>query len=203
MAMVDYGVIVLKDGVFVNKNFGLFRHMIDAIGCDIRVVTDEDGNPVDLDGNFFDYIGDKDMFIAFYRYQMVVVKDKKIVWSFWGQDCDSQTRYFSEGNVTVELLDKNKYKDEYKLDSETLQRYYNDLDKNTIRRIMSKFARDRKVKRFKKNSGRLVVTWEYNGHKYKVIYGYGIDNQEEVWKDIRFKYDFTDNDRSVIDPLFQ
>lgn len=61
--MIDYGAIVIKDGKCVQKDH--FDHMIDSVGY------------VDpqMDGNYFSFIGDKEVTFAFYKN---IVKIKSI-----------------------------------------------------------------------------------------------------------------------------
>lgn len=54
MAMLDYGAILKVDGEFVNKNEDLFmKDMKKAVGFTLNSVTDENGNIIPIDGNFF------------------------------------------------------------------------------------------------------------------------------------------------------
>ena len=59
MAMIDYGAIAWKDGKCIST--GMFDSMIECVGW-------RDGDEKDrLDNNYFTYIGDKDLTLAFYK----------------------------------------------------------------------------------------------------------------------------------------
>ena len=63
MAFIDYGAIAFKNGKCIQNSF--FMDMKESIGRSI------DG----IDGNYFSYIGDSDLVIAFYKCQMVIFTD--------------------------------------------------------------------------------------------------------------------------------
>ena len=58
MAMIDYGAIVWKDGKLISTD--MFTEMKDMVGWD-------DEGEHRLKGNYFAYIGDKDLTIGFYK----------------------------------------------------------------------------------------------------------------------------------------
>ena len=50
---------------------------------------------------------------------------------------------------------------------------------------------------------RFIAEWDYNGHHYEVIFGYGIDNDEEVWNKIKNdSYGFRQDEIAIIDSWF-
>lgn len=60
------------------------------------------------------------------------------------------------------------------------------------------------VERLDNKTQRWLATWIHNGNKYEVIFGYGIDPDEEVWNRIKFDgYKFTDIEREIIDEWFK
>ena len=68
MAMIDYGAIAWKDGKLISTD--MFTDMEEMVGW-----TDKDSNlkvHEKLDGNWFAYIGDKDLTICFYKYVMYI-----------------------------------------------------------------------------------------------------------------------------------
>lgn len=76
MAMMDYGAIAFKNGKLISTD--MFTSMMDMVGWkdtekDIYhdYNTDKD-KPLELNGNYFAYVGDKDCTLAFYKCQMVV-----------------------------------------------------------------------------------------------------------------------------------
>src|SRR5574344_1860060 len=64
MAMIDYGAIAWKNGKLISTD--LFTPMKDMVGWDD---SDLDLEPP-LEGNYFAYIGDKDLTLAFYKHTM-------------------------------------------------------------------------------------------------------------------------------------
>lgn len=90
MAMLDYGALVIKNGIPVNKNCGLFMDAPDYFDDEVK-------------GNYFAYCGDEEYSLCFY---------------------------------------------------------------NTLK---------------------YSATWEYKGDKWEVIFGYGIEPDEDVFNDITSK----------------
>lgn len=78
MAYIDYGAIVFKNGKLISN--GIFDSMIDMVGWeDTKEDTYYDysaneDRPLNLNGNYFAYIGDKDCTLAFYKEQIVIVE---------------------------------------------------------------------------------------------------------------------------------
>lgn len=134
MAMMDYGAIAFKNGKLISTE--MFTPMIDMVGWED---TDKDtyhnyqtnkDEPLELNGNYFAYIGDKDCTLAFYKTQIVIVSRYKddgtfgydheylngtgYTWSKW-------KNYAGGSDVTVTkrngyLVCKWKYKgDKYKV----------------------------------------------------------------------------------------
>ena len=78
MAMMDYGAIAFKNGKLISTD--MFTPMIDMVGWedteeDMRhnYYTNKD-EPLNLKGNYFAYIGDKDITVAFYKCGLIIVK---------------------------------------------------------------------------------------------------------------------------------
>ena len=69
MAMIDYGAIAWKDGKLISTE--MFTEMKDMVGWD-------DDGEYGLKGNYFAYIGDKDLTIGFYKNVMHVVDHDSI-----------------------------------------------------------------------------------------------------------------------------
>ena len=63
MAMLDYGAIAWKDGKLISTE--MFTEMKDMVGWD-------DDGKYGLKGNYFAYIGDKDLTIGFYKSVMYI-----------------------------------------------------------------------------------------------------------------------------------
>ena len=81
MAMIDYGAIAFKNGKLISTD--MFTPMIDMVGWedtedDIYHNYNKDKDmPLNLKGNYFAYIGDRNCTIAFYREQIVIVEKYK------------------------------------------------------------------------------------------------------------------------------
>ena len=132
--MLDYGAIAFKNGKLISTE--MFTPMIDMVGWED---TDKDkyhnyqtnkDEPLELNGNYFAYIGDKECTLAFYKEQIVIVSRYKddgtfrydheylngtgYTWSKWED-------YAGGSNITVTkrngyLVCKWKYKgDKYKV----------------------------------------------------------------------------------------
>lgn len=78
MAMIDYGAIAFKNGKLISTE--AFTPMIDMVGWKD---TDKDvyhnyrtnrNEPLKLNGNYFAYVGDADVTLAFYKEQLVSVE---------------------------------------------------------------------------------------------------------------------------------
>ena len=101
MAMIDYGAIAFKNGKLIST--GMFTPMKDMVGWeDTKNDTYHDyysneDKPLNLNGNYFAYIGDQEYTVAFYKCRMVVVENShdnfwytiefinntKFIWSKW------------------------------------------------------------------------------------------------------------------------
>ena len=137
MAMLDYGAIAFKNGKLISTE--MFTPMIDMVGWEDTekdVYHDYDAEkyrPIELNGNYFAYIGDADVTLAFYKMQLVSVQRFKdgtfsyhheyfnctnYTWSKW-QDYVGCCENFSKVKVTKRngyLVCKWKYKgDNYKV----------------------------------------------------------------------------------------
>ena len=78
MAMIDYGAIAFKNGKLISTD--MFTPMIDMVGwedTDKDMYHDYKANkyrPLELNGNYFAYVGDADVTLAFYKMQLVSVQ---------------------------------------------------------------------------------------------------------------------------------
>lgn len=70
MAMIDYGVIAKKNKRHI-KTDGLFTAMIDTLGFSIE--KDNCGDIVD--GNYFLFLGDRDLYIGIYKESITFFND--------------------------------------------------------------------------------------------------------------------------------
>jgi hypothetical protein len=128
MAMMDYGAIAFKNGKLMTKEF--FGDMKEMVGWEdtetdlyeSRAHTDSEPNsdymkPIDLNKQYFAYIGDKDCIIAFYKtYMRIACRDRDDIfychdeyfayshytWSKWEY-------YAGEGFAKVKVTKRNGY----------------------------------------------------------------------------------------------
>lgn len=131
MAMIDYGAIAFKNGECIQTDF--FGDMEKMVGY-----------KNELDGNFFSYLGDKDLTVCFYKCMMKIHfksdEDKEESFEEW---------FNCSGFVKWKLYEKYIFT--------------NCIDK----------AAHIKVKNLGHNY--FLFTMDYNGDKYKCIFGYGVD----------------------------
>lgn len=73
MAMIDYGAIAFKNGKLMNTEmFGDMKEMVGWEDTDEDVKSD--GSPLGLNGNYFAYIGDREITVAFYKCIMCIAE---------------------------------------------------------------------------------------------------------------------------------
>ena len=135
MAMIDYGAIAWKNGKLISTD--MFTPMKDMVGWDD---SDLDIKNLLVD-NYFAYIGDKDLTLAFYKTSMRIYHP---TFSY-----DNDTIFFGserfEGWKKWEMWTTSNYKDAGIIVKPKLfHNYY-------------------------------VCHMKYNGDKYKVAFGYGVD----------------------------
>lgn len=196
MAMVDYGVVVIKNGKVINDGM-FFMNMLAAVGwvdhkrirhddCNCfddpdpllarsncyycnraqkekvhiegdeepvtRLVADchgESFEPVSdhIDGNYFAYVGDEHLTLAFYKQHCLIMVDKVSQFEMWGIDNFQGCRksiHFDVAGVQFHL----KHLDD--------RIYY--------------------------------MRFHYKGDNYHIIYGYGIDSSKDVWDNCKVRY---------------
>lgn len=211
MAMIDYGVIIKKNGEFINKDKGLFMECPNFVHDKYK-------------GNYFCYLGDEDCYIVTYKGSLMVINKGEVEWSF--SDCPfiSYTRYCENFNITVSKLDPNSIEEYYEdygkswedlvdeyyyYDSYDGERSYNPSDLEDGHNFRKRFLRWKKIMGRTKGvcckytTNRSIATWEYKGDKYEIIFGYGIDSNEKIWYDIRDKWGFTETEKETIDRWFE
>ena len=155
--MMDYGAIAFKNGKLISTD--MFTPMIDMVGWEdtendvyeIRSYTEGElesnyMKPINLKGNYFAYVGDKDCTIAFYKEQMVIAERYN----------DGTFNYRHEF-LNCTYYKWSKWEDYVVVEGEEFSKI--------------EFS---KIKVTKRN-GYLVCKWKYKGDKYKVYFGYGVD----------------------------
>lgn len=220
MAAIDYGALLRVNGQFINKNKNLFMNASDTGYIIERAkyadtsIYDKD---VEIDGNFYVYAGDKNLLLTFYKGFFYVISNGLIIDAISNVPFISETLYIADTSITVfhlepelqiEKDDLGTWKDYVKenwLDA-TGEEKLGDLQngfreyKRFIKRLKRKVA-GRNV--YKDRTQRWLAQWEHNGDMYEVIFGYGIDPNEEVWNDIKHSsYGFTKREVEIIDEWF-
>lgn len=213
MAMIDYGAILRVDGKIVNHE--MFMEVSDTGYKPPEKVWYPKYNDYDsVAGEYFVYAGDEDFLVCFYKSELFAVSKGEVVFSRWGNYFNSITEetFFLNNlpTITIAHLDKQMHYDDY-LDLDEYDRKMIDDDRKNNRkhhirrwqRISKRIWRTRKESWRYDYSHRFIATWEHKGRKYECIYGFGIDPNREVWDDIKYNsYDFSDNERDIIDMWF-
>lgn len=225
MAMIDYGALLKVNGAFLNKNSNMFMEVSD---CGYMIDTAKDcidgsccyGKEIYIKGNYFVYAGDKDFMLAFYKTMFYVIVNDEIIKYFGNGQFKSETIYINNHKIKVSHLDKKlkrEYFDDYhKLWKDELKEIYVDAKGNEslseLKNGYNEYKKFLKRKKFfsrhkgicyKYYSNKYIAEWEHNEKKYEVIFGYGIENKEEVYNNIKYRYDYSDTERDIIDKWFK
>lgn len=149
MAIVDYGVLVFKNGHLISKSDQSWHSMKETAGWsdkDDDYITYMDyfsNKPLNLDGEYMAYIGDRDCTVCFYKNEIKVCeKTNSDNWYF----CENEffnTGYFRWKTWEYSVLNSKQ---------KSIIKVYN-----------------------RKWPGHYVCKWKYKGDKYKVYFGLGID----------------------------
>lgn len=210
MSIMDYGAILRVNGKFVNKNEDLFMEKSDT-GYVCEKALHDDGKYYDIDGDYFVYAGDEDLLFCFYKGMAKAVSHNKVIWTGWNFPFKSETFYINDNvKITVKRLDSKYYVD-----------YIPHIDQNDYEYMVYKRGKRRADiwrNRFYKNihmvlsgrcgsytrrSYRFLAEWEHNGKSYEVIFGSGIDPDEQVWENIKnTSYNFSKTEIEIIDSWF-
>ena len=196
MAMVDYGVVAIKNGKVINDGM-FFMNMLTAVGwvdqkrirhddcdcfddpdpllaksncyycnkaqkeivqyencedTDAKLIADCHGESIEpvsnhIDGNYFAYVGDEHLTLAFYKQHCLIMVDKVLQFEMWGIDNFLGCRksiHFEVAGVHFHL----KHLDD--------RIYY--------------------------------MRFHYKGDNYHIIYGYGIDSSKDTWDNCKVRY---------------
>lgn len=189
MAMIDYGALVIKNGIPVNKNCDLFMECPNYFDDEIK-------------DNYFAYCGDKEYSLCFYKCSIVETKNGGYANSFWNFLFKSETFYRDNGvNITVRrlddlypvymtnLMDCNTWEDyvrENYVGATGNEKDYELENGRKLHRLWRKNCKKigRKKTIYYTSTRKYVATWEYKGDKWEVIFGYGIDPNEDVFNEI-------------------
>lgn len=217
MSMIDYGALLRVDGKFINKNCGLFMNASNT-GYVCKRAINNDGKEYVIDGNYFVYAGDENFLIVFYKGIYQVISNEKILYTGWDMPFNSETYFFDElPNLKVSRLSKDfeieKYESlgtwkdfvrEHWIDATGDEKLYElQGGRKAYKRFMKAAKHRAREKGFKTRPYRFFAEWYYNRHHYEVIFGYGIEPNEEVWNKIKNKsYGFRKEEIKLIDSWF-
>lgn len=222
MAMIDYGALLRVDGKFINKNKDMFMDASDT-GYICKNATDEKGDIINIDGNYFVYAGDRNFLLVFYKGLYRIISNEKVILSQWNMPFNSETHCL-DGLPNVKVSRLSKWYEIVKLESNGTWEDY--VKENWIgatgKEKLSELANGHKIfKRFRRNCKkaayvnrhggayktrpyRFLAEWDYNGHKYEVIFGYGVEPDEDVWNSIKNEsYGFREEEIKLIDSWFE
>lgn len=216
MACIDYGALLRKNGKLLNKDSDLFAKMSDT-GYICDKAEDENGDIINIDGNYFVYAGDSKFFIVFYKGLYRVISNEKILYTGWNMPFNSETYYF-DGLPSLKVSRLSKY---YEIEHyKSLGTWKEFVKRNWIgttgnEKLSELQNGHKKYKRFfrnlKKRSRdkgvrtrpyRFIAEWDYKGNHYEVIFGYGIDNNQKIWNEIKNIYGFREDEIKIIDEWF-
>ncbi|WP_316685933.1 hypothetical protein [Ruminococcus bromii] len=196
MAMVDYGVVAIKNGKVINDGM-FFMNMLTAVGwvdqkrirhddcdcfddpdpllaksncyycnkaqkeivqyencedTDAKLIADCHGESFEsvsnhIDGNYFAYVGDEHLTLAFYKQHCLIMADKVLQFEMWGIDnflgCRKSIHFEVAGvHFYLKHLDDRIY----------------------------------------------YMRFHYKGDNYHIIYGYGIDSSKDTWDNCKVRY---------------
>lgn len=217
MAMIDYGALLRVDGKFINKNKDMFMDSSDTgYVCEKASYSNED--EYDINGNYFVYAGDKNFLIVFYKGIFKVISNEIIILSKWNVAFNSET-FFFDGLPNLKVSRLSKYYEYEKYESWgawqdfVRENWYGATGNEKLSELQGgtkaykRYRKHLKVversKGYKTRPYRFIAEWDYNGHHYEVIFGYGIDNDEEVWNRIKNdSYGFRQDEIEIIDSWF-
>ena len=217
MAAIDYGAMLRVNGKFINRNKNIFDEGVAYPGY-IPKQAMYKNDKVDIKGNFFLYAGNEELLLAFWKTEIYVISHGEITNIIFHNPFLSETVFCKDTKIQISHLDK-KYQTEEKT-FETWSQYvkenwigatgnekdYELQDGKKRHKIHRRWCkRQNRYSGFRYLTSRYLAEWEHDGNHYEVIFGYGIDSQEEVWSAIKKGnvYDFTEIEKGIIDDWFK
>lgn len=178
MAIVDYGCIVLKNGVNIQKE--RFMNMEKTLGFSIDEVEDHSMwwynkkiGTIRIKDYFFGYAGNKECFLCFYKMAFCVVENDVI------------TRHYDIENYFIPF-NKGDYSSRFSSD-------YITTETNRLIKIKSING----VSRF------VVEFIDSDKNKWKIFYGFGIDFILKEFKKYHTSYGFKNKEyRQILRECF-
>lgn len=204
MACVDYGALLKVDGVFLNKNKDLFDEVSDTGYIPEKALYEE--KYLDIKGNFFVYAGDEELLLAFYKRQIAIISHGKVLSILWNHPFISEEIQVGSSRVKISRLEPQLR--DWEINHDPVYYYLaKGKRKRRLLHILRYRARNNKGNRYRNNiykcdTQRYVAEWEHAGKKYEVIFGYGIDPDEEVYNNIKNDYGYTKKEIEILDRWF-
>ena len=223
MAFIDYGALLKVDDKFVNKNTDLFMECSNT-GYKLEKALyryDGEEHEIDISGNFYVYAGDENLLLAFYKGYFYVISNGRVIRSVSYVPFLSETFYIDVNDIGSVEIKVSHLDKEYKYDKDPVESWpdyvrehwvgatgsekLSDLEggRKYYRNFQRYVKKMRRYKGYKYLTGRWIAEWNYNGHHYEVIFGHGVDSNEDVWESIKDKYDFSETEVKLIDRWFE
>lgn len=212
MSMIDYGAMLKVNGVFINKNKDLLMNKSDT-GYYLEKAYYEDIKDYLFVSNYFNaMIGDEDFLICFYKTYFYVISKEKVIHIDHCYPCLSYTYLFNKifdnekfPEVKIELLNKNYVYEYRNTDKYGLQNFIDSFGKRKGILLFNRMFKNNNRYFYKYYTRRRIATFSYNENKYECIFGYGIDPNEEVWKEIseNKQYDLQPEEIKTINEWFR
>ena len=219
MACIDYGALLRVNGKFINKNTDLFMSSSDMGYVCKKAYDPKYKEEYDIAGNFFVYAGDEELLLTFYKGMLYVIQNGIITRKLWNSEFIAESMILNNGiKISVKHLEPELQIDEYEpmeIWSDYVKEFWVDATGNEklselqdgvkeYKRFYKRSKNRAREKGLKYRTQRWLAEWEHNGNKYEVIFGYGIDNDEETWNNIKNNgYGFTETEKSIIDTWFR
>lgn len=197
MAMIDYGAIAKVDGKIINQN-QTFMHAPEGA----KETFNLHGREVPSD-DFFACCGDKDFYICFYKTVIHVVKNNVCILSDYGTPFASETFYINNNlKITTSKIDPAQTPVYMEMPASSWKEYikenwvgatgeesihelhYGEERFKWWNKMLKAVGRNRKKPIYYNTCRKYFAEWDYNGHHYEVIYGYGIDSNIKVYKEV-------------------
>lgn len=208
MSMVDYGALLRVDGKLVNRDGDLFMDMQEAVGFTLdkaQYFYNGKDYEIDISDNFYVYAGKPEFLLTFYKTHFYIISNGKVIKSVSTDGRINEYSFYINGvNITVSQLDK-KWRNNYyeKFDDYDKERLYYLHGKKRANMIISRQAKKSRRVSYRYKSCRYITKWEYDGKKYEVLYGYGIEPDFDIWNGVKDRaYDFSDDEKKFIDSWF-
>lgn len=192
MAMIDYGTILVRNDKIMN--YGQF--FMDGVTDRGSKIPDELDCPwsrvgkILINGNYYACAGDNNFMLCFYKTYFTAIVKGEAKGNVWLGQAGSWNGTRSD---EYSFVTKNPYEKIFNLFGCGVMISCTCLDPNI-----------RVYESYKAYSRRFKVSFIYNGDRYDIYTGYGIDSKEEVYEKIKFTaYDFSDNERDILDEVFR